>query len=367
MYTHNARISVHQAKILLILQMFNMSVIILPRIAAKTAQRDGYMLPIVAFFIGSIYIWIISTLMNRFKGESIVEFSPKIVTKPIGVIISIALAIKLIISAGLELRMFGEMISQILLPKTPIAVIIIVMLFTVYYLIKSGIESTGRMGELIVYFVFGPLILLLSLVVIKTDYKQLLPVFQSELSGFMRGAYYVSMTFVPFEFMLVLGAMLTKPNKMKKIGFFAIGVICVLEVVITILTFTGIGTIECGKQLWPVLTLMESIQLPGSFVENQEILMMLWWVLSIYMYVSGGIYVASNIFSRLFKFKRENITVLPVLPLVLLVAMLPSSLVDAYQYFIKFQGTYGIVFLFLIPALLLLIAKLRKVGAEHES
>lgn len=366
MYTHNASISVHQAKILLVLQMFNMSIIMLPRIASKTAGHDGYMLPIVAFVIGSIYIWVITALIDRFRGEGIVDFAPRIVSKPIGILICTLFVIKLIVSAGLELRMFAEMIAQVLLPNTPLAVIVLVMLFTVYYLIKSGVEATGRMAEVLVYFVFVPLVAILSLIVIKTDYKQLLPIFQSEPEGFLRGAYYVSLTFVPLEFLLVLGAMISKPSKIRGICFFAVGVISVIEVIIIILTFTGIGTLETANQLWPVLTLMESVQLPGSFVENQEILMMVWWVLSIYMYVSGGIYVASHVVSRMAKFQRENVTVIPLLPIVFFIAMAPGSLVESYQYFVKFQGIYGPIFLFIIPVLLLIIAKIRKVGQEHE-
>lgn len=366
MYTHNASISVHQAKILLILQMFNMSIIILPRVTAQAAGHDGYMLPVVAFLIGSIYIWVLTALIGRFRGEDIVEFAPKIVSTPVGYIICILFVVKLLVSAGLELRMFAEMISQVLLPSTPLAVIVLVMLFTVYYLIKSGIEATGRMAEILVYFVFVPLVAILSLIVIKTDYKQLLPMFQSTPEGFIKGGYYVSLTFMPLEFLLIIGSMITKPSKVKKICFFSVGVISVIEVIIIILTFTGLGTIETTKQIWPVLTLMESVQLPGSFVENQEILMMVWWVLSIYMYVSGGIYVASYVLSRMAKFERKNVTVIPLLPIVFFIAMAPESLIDSYQYFVKFQGIYGPLFLLIVPAILLVIAKVRKVGKEYE-
>lgn len=364
MYTHNARISVHQAKLMLILQMFNTSILILPRVAARQAGHDGYLLPIVAFFIGAIYIYTLSALTIRFSGETIVEFMPKIVTKPISVIICVLFAIKLIISSGLELRMFSEMISQVLLPRTPIEVIILIMLFAIAYLIKSGIEATGRMAEVLIYFVFIPLIVVLSLVVVKTDYKQVMPFFTAQPVEALKGAYYTSLTFLPLEFLLMLGAMLKKPKKIKRIAFWAIGIIAVIETIVIVLTFTGVGVIETTRQIWPVITLMENIQLPGSFVENQEILMMSWWVLSIYMYVGGGIYFASQIFSELMHFERENVTVLPLLPVVFLVAIFPGSLVESYKYFIAFQGKYGIWFLFIIPLFLLLIAKVRRVRGD---
>lgn len=366
MYTHNANISLHQIKLMLVLQMFNMATIVLPRIASKTAGHDGYMLPIGAFLIGCLYIWMITSLLERFQGETLVEFGPKIVSTPVGVVLSILFVAKVLVSAGLELRMFAEMISQVLLPNTPLEVIILVMLFAIYYLIKSGVEATGRMAEVLVYFVFTPLVAILLLVAIKTDYKQLLPMFQSQPEGFIRGTYYVSLSFMPLEFLLILGAMVNKPGRLKKVCFSAIGIISVIEIIIVVLTFSGIGTIESGKQLWPVIALMQSVQLPGTFVENQEILMMLWWVLSIYMYVSGGVYVASHVISRMAKFQRVNVTVIPLLPIVYGIAMAPSSLVASYQLFIKFQGICGPIFLFVVPFILLIIAKLRKVGKSYE-
>lgn len=366
MYTHNRRVSVHQAKLMLILMMFNTSILILPRIAGKVAGHDGYFLPVIGLGLGIIYALVITALTQRFSGESFAIFSQKIMGKPLGILLALLFAIKLLISAGLEMRMFAEMIGQVLLPKTPIEVIILLMLFAITYLIKSGIEAAGRMAEILVYFVFVPLVLVLALVAVKTDYQQLLPIFTSEWKGVWRGAYYVSLTFMPLEMVLMLGAFMKRPKRVRGVCIWSLVVIAIIETLIIILTFTGVGVVETTRQIWPVLTLMQSIQLPGSFVENQEILMMSWWVLSIYMYVSGGMYFAANILSTVCHFERENVTVLPVLPLVFFIAMLPESLVDAYKWFVKFQGTAGIAFLFVVPLALLVIAKLRKVSGEND-
>lgn len=367
MYTHNANISVRQAKLLLILQMFNMSMLILPRIAGKVAGHDGYMLPIVGFVLGSIYIWCITTLLKRFPGEGIDTIAPKVLTKWIGLLIVWLYIVKLIVGAGLEARMFAEMVSQVLLPKTPLPVIILLLLFAVHYLIKSGLEASGRMAEVVAYFVFVPLVFILLLVLIKTDFKQLLPIFTSRPKGFLAGSYYVSMTFMPLEFLLVIGCLINKPGKLKSVCFYAIGLISIIEVILIALTFTGVGMVTSTKQLWPVLTLMQSIQLPGSFVENQEIFMMIWWIMSVYMYVSGSIYVAALTISKLAKFNRQSVTVMPLIPIVFFISMLPSSLVDSYTYLVTFSGQVGIFFLLIVPLVLLIVAKLRRIGGEtHE-
>lgn len=367
MYTHNANISMRQTKLLLILQMFNMSMLILPRIAGKMAGHDGYLLPIVGFVLGAIYIWSITALLKRFPNEGIDTIAPKVLTKWIGILVVILYVIKLLVSAGFEVRMFAEMVSQVLLPKTPLPVIILILLFAVYYLIKSGIEACGRMAEVVIYFVFVPLVFILCLVLIKTDFKQLMPFFTARPKGVLAGAYYVSMTFMPLEFLLIIGCLVNKRGQLRPSCMTAIGVISVIEIALIALTFTGVGMVTSTKQLWPVLTLMQSIQLPGSFVENQEIFMMCWWIMSVYMYISGAMYVASLTLSRLIHFHRQNVTVLPLIPIVFFISMLPSSLSESYTYLVRFNGQIGIFFLFILPLVLLIIAKLRKIGGvAHE-
>lgn len=364
MYTHNAKISVRQAKVLLILQMFNMSMLILPRIAGRLAGHDGYLLPIVAFGFGAVYVWSIVSLLERFPGEGLDTIAPKLISKWIGFLLVGLFIIKLIIGAGLEVRMFAEMVSQVLLPKTPLPVIILILLFTVHYLIKSGLEASGRMGEIVAYFVFIPLIFVFGVLFIKADYKQLMPFFTAKIQGVLGGAYLVSMTFMPLEFILIIGNLVSKPYKLKSISLYAIGAISIFEVILIALTFAGVGMATTTKQIWPVLTLMQSIQLPGSFVENQEILMMCWWIMSVYMNISGAIYVASLTISRLAHFNRQNVTILPLIPIVFFISMLPGSLAESYKYLIGFNSTVGLTFLLIVPLVLYVLSRIRRIGGK---
>ncbi len=366
MFSHNGKISVRQVKILLILQMFNTGILLLPRIAGKIAGRDGYVLPIIALLFGLAYVYTVLGLTTQFRGETFVEFAPKIVPKGVAYVLIVFFALKLLVGAGLELRMFGEMISRVMLPKTPLPVILLTMLLTISYLVKSGIEATARMAEILIYFIFVPLAIVLIFIAAKADYKQLTPFFQAGPLQIGKGAFLISLSFMPIEFMLMLTGLMERPEEGKRATLVAIVIVSGIEVVVTLLTFVGIGVVESQKQVWPVLTLMQSIQFFGSFVENQEVLMMTCWVFSIFMYVSSGIYILSLIGSRVFKFKRENIFVLPTLPIIYAIAMVPRNLTQVYTYYRNFQYYVGLWFLLPIPLILLILIKVKKVGDRHE-
>jgi spore germination protein len=365
MFSHNGKVSVRQVEILLILQMFNTSILLLPRIAANRAGRDGYMLPIIALAFGMIYLYAIAGLTDKFKGNTFVEFVPKIVPKAVAYCIIALFAVKILITTGLEIRMFGEMVSQVMLPKTPLPVIILAMLLTAAYLVKSGIEATARMAEILLYFIFLPLAIVLTLIVVKADYKQLMPFFETDFMSMGKGAFVISLSFMPIEFMLLLAGLMKKQEKTKQAMLIALVIIGIIESVVIILTYIGIGVNESSRQIWPVLTLMQSVQFPGSLIENQEILMMTSWIFSIYMYISSGLYFTSLIASRTLKFKRENVFILPIIPIVYFISIFPESLVDAYKYYIRFQYYFGIWFLAPVPIALLIIAKVRKVGSAN--
>src|SRR5690606_31094379 len=104
-------------------------------------------------------------------------------------------ALKILITTGLEIRMFGEMVSQVMLPKTPLPVIILTMLLTTAYLVKSGVEATARMAEILIYFIFIPLVIVLTFIVVKADYKQLMPFFETDVVSIGKGAYFISLSF----------------------------------------------------------------------------------------------------------------------------------------------------------------------------
>ena len=365
MFTHNGKISNRQVTLLLVLQMFNMTILILPQIATDYVGRDAYILPLVAIVLGVIYAICITSLTKRFPKDTIVEFLPKIVPSFIGYIIIAIFTAKIIVTTGLELRMFGEMIGQIMLPKTPLAVIILVMLLTTAYLVKSGVEATGRMAEVLVYFIFIPLVVVFFKILLTSDYKEIMPLIRTQANDVGVGTYFISLSFAPIEFMLLMTGLMSRPTGASRSVIKAVIIIAVIESIIILLTICGIGLGEVRKQVWPVLTLMQSIENEGKIMESQEVLMMTGWILSVFVYISSGIYFTSLIASRTLKLKRENIFVLPIIPIIYFVAMYASNIVEAYNNYINFQRYMGILFLGPIPLILLLIAKIRRVREDE--
>lgn len=338
----------------------------LPRSMATIVMQDGWLIPVLGLVVGYVYVFVITNLSQRFPDETIVEFAPKIVTQSIGTIIVVVFGIKILITTAFELRLLCEIIRQVLLPKTPTGVIMLVMLFTVAYLVGAGIESYARLGEILIFFVFIPIGIVFAFIVAKADYRQLLPVFQSTTGEMIKATYLLSLTFMPLEFMLLLTSFMDRPDQARRSCKWALVVIFVIETITIMLTYVSIGVLEAKRNFWPVLTTVQNIQFPGAFIENQEIAMISCWVLSVFVYISAGVYSFSLIGGRVFKLKKDNFFILPSIPIIYILAMLPSSFGQVYNWNNIFRAYFGAWFLLPIPLVLLVIAKVRKVGVSYE-
>lgn len=364
MLIRDNKISKRQVRLLLILQMFSTPILMLPKVMAQNVMHDGWLIPVLGAIIAYIYAIVITGVTQRFPNQTIVEFAPSLLTKPIGIFIIIIFGIKILITTAFELRLLSEIVKQLLLPRTPTGVIMMVMLFTVAYLICAGIEPYARMGEILVFAVFIPLVVVFAFIVARADYRQLLPVFQSSKSDIIRATYYVSLTFMPLEFMLLFTAFMRKPDSARDACKGAIITVFIIETVTVLLTYIGVGVGETRRNFWPVLTLMQSVQFPGAFIENQEIAMISCWILSIFVYISGGVYACSLISARILGLKKDNLFVLPYIPIIYILAMIPSSFIEVYEWSFMFRFYFGAVFLLPIPLILLLLSIIKKEGAS---
>lgn len=362
MFSKNDKISIRQLEILLILDLFSTAVLILPRNAAEVANQDGWIALIGGTFLAFFYGYLITRIVKRFPKDTFVEYSSKILSKPIGVFLSIIFSLKLTFTVSLELRIFGELVKQVLLPRTPIEIIIASMLLICSYLVRKGYECRGRLGEILFFIVLIPIIFIFIFVLPDTDFGNLKPVFTTSLPQILKGSYYLSFTYVSIELLLMVGPLINYPQKIGRVSFnsiFLVGILNIISVIISIGVFGVVGT---QNQIWPVMVLMQVVEIPGAFIERQEALMMIFWVLSVFSFISAGLYFISLIITRIIKAEEQRFLVLPLVPIIYFVSLLPDNIVETANWVLFIRNYFRILFLFPIPLILLVVARLRKLG-----
>lgn len=366
MFSDNQKISLRQLQVLLILDMFGTTVITLPRKTAEYASQDGWIIVIGIVLLMILYAFIISTLCNMFKGETIVEFGRKLLPKFLYYIVIWGLLIKIIVGTAMELRVFSEIVTQMLLYNTPVQVIIITLLLTATLVARRGFETRARLAEILIVLMFVPLFSILFVIILQPNFINLLPILKTPPSDIIRGIGQLGFSFHGLEFLFLVYPFLGNKKNTRRAILEAVSILGIAMFIITLITITRFGPEDVKQQIWPVLQLMQAIDLPGSFMERQDAFIISFWILSVFMLVSAGLHFTSIIFAKLSKATESFHFVLPLIPILYIMALLPQNIAETYSVMEAFEKYFGIAYLVVIPILLIIIAKIKGGKMKNE-
>jgi len=77
-----------------------------------------------------------------------------------------------------------------------------------------------------------------------------------------------------------------------------IGAACIFTILMNVILYIGtigmFGTVRTGEKLWSALYIMQSVRLPGRFVERLDILFLVFWIFSAFALVTAYLYYGSR-------------------------------------------------------------------------
>lgn len=360
MIDSNNKISNIQLTALIIGTIVGVGVLSLPRMLAKSAGADGWILIIIGGALAGLLTFIISNVMKLYPGKTLPEFGRTLLTNPVADIISVIYAIYFIGLSGFLVRIFAEVVKMFLLADTPTEVIIVTMLLTTSYIARCGVEAIARMSLIMFPITIIVIILILITLLPSLDITNLFPMFRVGFKDIIKGVPDIFFSFIGFEYLFVYMAYVNKPKKSMKYNLISIGIVTFVYLVAFFMTLATFGVEELTHQLWPLLSMMKIIEIPGAFIENIEGVVMAVWVLIVFTTLGPSLFAEASLLSKVLKHKEHNYIVLLILPIIYIVALIPENLAAIYEYmdmFTYFLGTFVSV---IMPVILLIVAWIKK-------
>lgn len=360
MLSFNDKISIRQLQILLILEIFGVGFIILPKKVALFANQDGWIIVILSTIIAMIIALTITSLAQMFPKDSFYDYSSKIMSRPIGLILTLGFILKIILTVAMELRLFCEIIKETILPRTPFSVVSFVMLLASGYCASKGFETRARLAEILIIIVFLPLTIILLFSLLKLNFSNLLPILINSNTDFIRGAFLSTIFFTGIEFCLLVYPYVNNPKKVQKSVIATILYIGLFMLFITIITIAKFGAENLKHQSWPLIEFIEMINLPGSFMEGQGAAIMSFWIISVFAFVNASLFFLSLLVKDVIKKgSTENYIIIGLIA-IFIVSLLPQNIDDVLKIMNLIFITLGIAYLFILPFIMLIVAKLRR-------
>ncbi|SHG90119.1 spore germination protein (amino acid permease) [Thermosyntropha lipolytica DSM 11003] len=317
----------------------------LPRVLSAEAGQHAWIAVLTGALVPLICIYLIDTLYRGFDDPDFVRVSHALFGKALGSLLVITFILYIIFFQGIVIRIFAEITKIFLLPRTPLYIILFLILLPVYYAVSKGGRVVGRLNEILFWILLIDLLVLLVLLPLG-DYTLLLPLKDLDYKGLLKATRESFYSYAGVEILLILYVMVRKKEEVFKaaiVGQFIVIFFYLVTVVIALLIF-GFEAIQ--QLTWPVLNLLSVRHV--AVLERLEIVFLLFW-LGVGARPAINLSLASAYsFCRLGRLSLARYYVLTSMGIALaiyLVAIWPRDLIEVFQ-LANYAG-----FLFLLTSL----------------
>ncbi|MBO1515061.1 GerAB/ArcD/ProY family transporter [Metabacillus bambusae] len=329
------------------------------------AKQDAWLAIMISMLSSLILMGVFTQLSLFYPNDTLVSMLPKIIGKYLSYPVMIIYIFHFIYSAARACRDFGELITSTILVQTPVLVVIGSFMLLIIYCLRGGVETLGRMGEMVfpIYFISMIVIWILLLSMEDFNFKNLSPVMGNGVKPILKETFPGIINFPFGESIIIMMFFPFLKNKriIRKVGMSVILVGGLLLTLNSIFVLSVLGPEIYGKDWFPFLTATRMVSI-ADFLERFDALIILMMVAGVFFKVGGWTFGAVIGISQLLKLNQTKSVVLAlgtiITPLSLLIATdFGEHLEIGLDYFVPY---FHVPLQIIFPILLLGIAFIRK-------
>lgn len=312
MNIENNKISGRQLGRLVFYDFFALTTLLLPGMLTRETGMDGFFALAAGCAAGYGLLLLVLVLIRRMRQAEqdydiyLQEHFGKLLTT----IILFIYLLTALFGAAYGLRFLCDITRQYLIRDTPAWLVLSVIALLAVYGLYAGLESRGRMYEILFWFVLLPLIFLFFLASHNVEPDRWVPVFRADSISFLKNSYLVFAFFMSSAFLPMLSEGVSEHADVLRVlkqGF--IFSACVNLALFLVLTgIFGAPTVATMEEA--VLTLTALVKVPGGFLERQDALLCGIWLVSVFAFVENALYYAVWCLKKISK-KRAKGWILP--------------------------------------------------------
>lgn len=296
---------------MLAVELFGMTSLILPAVLVGFAGKCG--LPVLLSASALLPVqaaWYACCLKRKKKSpDQIVDEELK---KGTAVWIKWIYSLRFFIHGLFLSILFLNLIEEVLLPGRNRFFLLLPALVLIGLAGRKQLRVRGRILEVLFPCIFLPLLIVLFLALFQLDYAalpaQLWGGLRQAVSGTLLGkqssgdgqwslysVYGILLFYQPMEFLLFLHPGLAASDREKR---WTVSAVCAFVILLNTMMYAAavglLGTVRTGEKLWSALYIMQSVRLPGKFVERLDILFLIFWVFAEAALISAYLYYAKR-------------------------------------------------------------------------
>ncbi|MFJ7681173.1 GerAB/ArcD/ProY family transporter [Peribacillus butanolivorans] len=356
------KIGSRQLTILVILYTIGDSILVIPSIVASEAKQNGWVSGIFSVAIAPLLVvFLYDALRKCYPDLTLVEYSQKILGKWLGIAISLLFISYFFISTATYLREIGDFMTSQIMPDTPIQVIMFLFMSIVLMSARLGLEPLARSAEILFPFVVILLSSLMILLLPEIKFQNLQPVWEGGLKPVIRGSIpFIVIPFIESVAVLMILPFVSQKDRIRKSLFVGQLLAGSVLIIITMLAILVLGVDLTAKEIYPSYKLAQKINI-ANFLTRLEAILAIIWFITIFFRFSLFFYVTVLGLAQTLKLQDYRPLVFPfgMILLVFTLIMAPNTVYYS-NFILDIWPFYAMTFGFLLPLLLLTIAKVHK-------
>ena len=335
-----------------------------PRQVIGIVGSDAWIVTLIGGIVFCLLLYLIYMVMMKNNFEDLTNILQNTFGKFLGGVFAITFAMYSIFIVSLGMREFVEVIKLYLLRRTPAEFILMTTILTGTYLVRGEIGDLVKFNEISFWIMFVPAFVVLIFTAVNADFTNLLPVLNNRPMDYFKASKYILFCFGGIEIAYLILPYVKNKNNSARILKKSIMFVTIFYLIAMVLVLAVFSKAQSGILLWPTITMIRSLEISGTFIENWEGIVMAFWILFYFTTFVNTYFFAGEIVKNTFKLKDIKLSSLLIMPIIYVVALCPENIAQLYT--LQLNTTPVLltaIFLFaILPILILLIGKIRGRG-----
>ncbi len=330
-------------------------------ITSRNLIKSGGEAAWISVIAGGIVYGLVAVMMikigRHFPNDTFVEYMPKIWGKFAGGLIILWFYLLFIAQAAVILQGFGKFIKYFMFDKTPQIVIPATMVLACAYCALHKINIIVKVLSILAVLT-TPVLGVWLLALQNFNAEMLLPIIPFNWPKFAQGLQSAWNVFAGYEIIMVVLPLVSwkSPGLSPETGVvWTFAILTVFFAVVIAIIIGVLGAEQAALFTAPAVTVIKGVEVPGTFAERLENLLMIFWIPLVFDTIVVFMYTLAKVVQIKFSLQDHRPALVMQIPIIFFLTELNNHLPN-YEIASKYIMYAGIVFsLIVIPLSLLMV------------
>ncbi|MEW5761607.1 MAG: endospore germination permease [Bacillota bacterium] len=255
------------------------AILFVPAIVAADARQDAWLSLVPAYLFGSLQVYVATRLAQRFPGETVVQYAPRVAGRVPGKLIAFVYVFYFFFVGYFVQQEFAALMASGYMPLTPPVVFMLVLAGLAAYAAYGGLEVICRVNTLVLSVALAALVIVFLLVVKDIKIWRFLPVLENGPEPVVLGALPPGGWFGETAVILMLYPFIADKEKAVRAGLLAVFLLFLAMELVVVSSLGLEGPLEAARFLFPTFNVVRRIRLEAlPILERQDAVFMMIWV-----------------------------------------------------------------------------------------